>query len=480
MELARLLLSSHAPARPKQRCLVAAGLCAVRHASFRPNPWQRRSKRPIQRHNPSNTPSSRGQPGKSSAGSQTSGQSDATSNSGGTNPQYNTLLAPVHIPEDPDGLLKQTHPASQILANSGLVVQRQLEMMNVLLGFEQANRYVILDAHGNHVGYMAEEEKGMGSMLSRQWLHTHRPFVTHVFDRNQNEVLRFHRPFSWVNSTIFVFDPHNNTAGSHAPLVDLQHNVPGSQAGSVKVSPLEHSQMHVIGAAQQRWAPLRRKYNLFLSHPNTTARHIPAGIQQPAVPPEKSLHQFAHVDEPFLSWDFSVRSAESQLLGSVNRNFAGFAREIFTDTGVYALRMDSASMVEDIQSKGTGPLKSTPAPSMTLDQRAVLLATAVTIDFDYFSRGGPGIVPIPLFGLGEGGAGASAGTAAGGAGAMEGAAAGAVGAGSIAGYEAMRRGSLAPQDPAQEPQDMEGQQAQHDLWGDGGDGGDDSDMDDFF
>ncbi|KDB24961.1 hypothetical protein H109_03171 [Trichophyton interdigitale MR816] len=524
MELARLLLSSHAPARPKQRCLVAAGLCAVRHASFRPNPWQRRSKRPIQRHNPSNTPSSRGQPGKSSAGSQTSGQSDATSNSSGTNPQYNTLLAPVHIPEDPDGLLKQTHPASQILANSGLVVQRQLEMMNVLLGFEQANRYVILDAHGNHVGYMAEEEKGMGSMLSRQWLHTHRPFVTHVFDRNQNEVLRFHRPFSWINSTIFVFDPHNNTAGSHAPLVDLQHNVPGSQAGSVKVSPLEHSQMRVIGAAQQRWAPLRRKYNLFLSHPNTPARHIPAGIQQPAVPPEKSLHQFAHVDEPFLSWDFSVRSAESQLLGSVNRNFAGFAREIFTDTGVYALRMDSASMAEDIQSKGTGPLKSTPAPSMTLDQRAVLLATAVTIDFDYFSRhsSGPGIVPIPLFGLGEGGAGAAAGTAAGGAGAMEGAAAGAVGAGSIAGYEAMRRGSSAPQDPAQEPQDMEGQQAQHhgdieqgagedvwgevgqypweqrdespfptkeqdawpssgsDLWGDGGDGGDDSDMDDFF
>ena len=290
------------------------------------------------------------------------------------------------------------------------------------------------------------------------------------------------------------------------------------------MSPLEHSQMRVIGAAQQRWALLRRKYNLFLSHPNTPARRISAGIQQPAVPPEKSLHQFAHVDEPFLSWDFSVRSAESQLLGSVNRNFAGFAREIFTDTGVYALRMDSASMAEETQSKGTEPLKSAPAPSMTLDQRAVLLATAVTIDFDYFSRhsSGPGIVPIPLFGLGEGGTGAAAGTAAGGAGAMEGAAAGAVGAGSIAGYEAMRRGSSAHQDPAQEPQDMEGQQAQHhgsteqgagedvwgevdqypweqrdespfptkeqdawpsggsDLWSDGSDGGDDSDLDDFF
>ncbi|KAF3479774.1 phospholipid scramblase family protein [Arthroderma uncinatum] len=396
----------------------------------------------------------------SKGGFKAEGQDDISSTIRGTDPRNNSLLAPVHIPEDPDGLLKENHPASQILVNSGLVVQRQLEMMNVLLGFEQANRYVILDAQGNHIGYMAEEEKGMGSMLSRQWLHTHRPFVTHVFDKNQNEVLRFHRPFSWINSTIFVFDPHNNTAGSHAPLIDLQQNTSGLQEGSVKVSPLVHSQMRVIGAAQQRWAPLRRKYNLFLSHPHASVTPSHIEPQQPAVPPEKSLRQFAHVDEPFLSWDFSVRSAESHLLGSVNRNFAGFAREIFTDTGVYALRMDSAGMAEDMQSTGTSTLQSTPAPSMTLDQRAVMLATAVTIDFDYFSRhsGGPGIMPIPLFGLGGGGTGAAA--AGGGAGAMEGAAAGAVGAGTLAGYEAMHRGSSTAHEPAQQTQHVEGQQEQ--------------------
>lgn len=53
------------------------------------------------------------------------------------NPHYdplqNTLLSPVHIPEDPNGVLKETHPATSILANSGLVVQRELEMMNVLM-----------------------------------------------------------------------------------------------------------------------------------------------------------------------------------------------------------------------------------------------------------------------------------------------------------------------------------------------------------
>ena len=57
-------------------------------------------------------------------------------------------------------------------------------------GFEQANKYVILDASGNHVGYMAEQEKGMGNMMARQWFGTHRAFVTHVFDRHENEVLR--------------------------------------------------------------------------------------------------------------------------------------------------------------------------------------------------------------------------------------------------------------------------------------------------
>jgi hypothetical protein len=57
-------------------------------------------------------------------------------------------------------------------------------------GFEQANRYVIMDANGNHVGYMAEQESGFGSMMARQWFRTHRSFTTHVFDRDENEILR--------------------------------------------------------------------------------------------------------------------------------------------------------------------------------------------------------------------------------------------------------------------------------------------------
>lgn len=48
-------------------------------------------------------------------------------------PSQNTLLAPVYLPEDPNGVLKETHPATKLLANSALVVQRQLELMNVMM-----------------------------------------------------------------------------------------------------------------------------------------------------------------------------------------------------------------------------------------------------------------------------------------------------------------------------------------------------------
>jgi hypothetical protein len=48
-------------------------------------------------------------------------------------PEDNNLLSPVHIPEDPNGVLNERHPAFPLLANSAIVVTRQLELMNVLL-----------------------------------------------------------------------------------------------------------------------------------------------------------------------------------------------------------------------------------------------------------------------------------------------------------------------------------------------------------
>ncbi|MCJ1382864.1 hypothetical protein MMC17_005977 [Xylographa soralifera] len=408
-----------------------------------------------------------------------------------TKPEDNNLLSPVHIPEDPDGILNEKHPATKILANSSIVVQRQIEMMNIMLGFEQANRYTIMDPQGNHLGYMAEQEFGMGNMMARQSFRTHRSFTTHVFDREMKEVLRFHRPFSWISSRIRVYDPLEVASSSRSTSTAVEKITPGSLSTDIsdlpsQISNLSLSEMRIIGEAHQQWAPLARKYNLFLHRPSdwedtsASAPQLASGkmplspstqLQTSSTIPESSergYSQFAYVHEPFLSWDFSLKSSSDQLIGSVNRNFAGFGREIFTDTGVYALRMDSVGLAEEprhlISKTGERSLTAygESKSGMSLDQRAVMLATAVSIDFDYFSRqrsGFGGFMPLwfPWGGeaagagaageaggvaVGEAGAGAVGGVARGGvAGVGEGATGAAAGMGTMAGYEAMQRGA---------------------------------------
>jgi len=460
------------------------------------------------------------------------------------------LVSEVHIPDDPHSVLPRQHPALTLLGNSSLVIQRQLEMMNVMLGFEQANRYIIMDGQGQTIGYIAERDHGIGSAVARQMFRTHRSFTTHIFDKEEREVLRIHRPFAYINSRIRIYDPvpEGGYEGMESS-TDLQgvgaSSVVNPGGAGAQVSPLKLEDMRIIGEAQQQWALLRRKYNLFSYRPleptaeEASTPRIESGnkatsdtmaLAEAKVPNqaiEAGMAQFAHVDEPFLSWDFNLRSESGSTVGSVNRNFGGFAREIFTDTGVYALRMDSAaqsSVLESAEGKEVAQYERD-VTAMTLDQRAVMLATAVSIDFDYFSRhsGAPGMggfMPIwwPFGGgaAAEGGAaGAGAGAAGGAAeagtavGAVEGAgaAAGAAGrgvagatagesgiaaAGTMAGYEAMQRGAYGSQpgagegNPANEPVfDPDNQspqstqppeQQQESLWGDendpwGGGGG---------
>ncbi|KAG4301179.1 hypothetical protein PCANB_002478 [Pneumocystis canis] len=275
----------------------------------------------------------------------------------------------VYLKEDSKSVLRYTPMLLYIFGNPALIIERKMEMMNVFFGFEQANKYIMMDSSGKHVGYIAEiGDQSFTKMLARQVFRTHRAFKAHILDREGNQVLLIERPFSWVNSTIRIIDPVNNT------------------------NP-------VIGEVQQQWHPWRRKYNLFLKRDNV-------------------FSQFAFIDEPIFSWDFSLINQEGQLIGSVNRNFMGLFREMFTDTGNYVLRMDAVSSEKDqIEAPYSKQLtnvneKTTVIPSLnrglTLDERAVILATAISIDFDYFSKlskSGTGISSFfpflfPIFGGG--------------------------------------------------------------------------------
>lgn len=52
-----------------------------------------------------------------------------------------------------------------------------------------------------------------------------------------------------------------------------------------------------------------------------------------------TFRQFAKVDSGFLAWDFWLKDKDDRLLASINRNFRGIGRELFTDTGMSILSL---------------------------------------------------------------------------------------------------------------------------------------------
>lgn len=225
-------------------------------------------------------------------------------------------------------------PALQdMLSEPMLVVERQLEIMNVFLGYEQANRYTIYNPQGGVLGYMEEADMSFSRAIARQFTRLHRPFTVHVYDTTGNHAMTIRRPFSWINSHIYAVLPGRDYTDNSA----------------------------VIGESKQEWHLWRRRYNLYLNNVDNN-----------------EMDQFGRVDAPFLSFQFPVKNEQEQLVGAVDRNWVGLAREWFTDTGVYVVRMDDAQLQD---------LGVPVAPyQLNLEQRAVMLALMVSIDFDYFSR----------------------------------------------------------------------------------------------
>lgn len=232
-------------------------------------------------------------------------------------------------------LLVQPHSpiASTILNEPTIIIERQVEMMNVFLGFEQANKYAIMDVMGNRIGYMQERDFGFFKAITRQIYRLHRPFVVDIFDNFGNILMTIERPFSFINSHIKAVLPDENRT--------------------------------VVGESVQNWHLWRRRYELF----------------QRAYENPSSFSQFGDIDAPFLSFEFPVTDEEGRIIASCDRNWVGIGRELFTDTGVYIVRFDSQQSFQ-----GVYPEEFTSDKVLNYDQRAVVLANAVSIDFDYFSR----------------------------------------------------------------------------------------------
>lgn len=172
-------------------------------------------------------------------------------------------------------------------------------------------------------------------MITRNLLRTHRPFKATVFDKDQNIIFRIRRPMYLVSTSIFIESPEGET----------------------------------IGEVHMNWHLWRRRYNLYI---------------------DKS--QFASVDSGFLALDFNMQGVDDKRIASVNKDFTGFAREIFTDARQYVLRLDPSYGLEHDQNLIMHAATVMPSTGEESDvklnhqERAVILATAIAIDFGKYKH----------------------------------------------------------------------------------------------
>ncbi|KAH0978643.1 hypothetical protein GBA52_005820 [Prunus armeniaca] len=241
------------------------------------------------------------------------------------------------------GFLKPESPEEvqvmPLLARSNLLITRDIEWANLVLGFEQENRYGIVDVcyPESPVGLIREQSH----VITRQLLRLRRPFVAYITDATGNELFRVRRPFWWITSSIYA-------------------EINGKE----------------VGVVHRRWHLWKRVYDLYLGD-----------------------KQFAVVENPgFWNWTFTLKDIDGEVLAQIDRDWRGFGFEIFTDAGQYVIRFGSsdpssktraASLIEELEVRRP----------LTLLERAVTVALAISLDNDYFSRhGGWG---LPFVEVGE-------------------------------------------------------------------------------
>ncbi|XP_072989050.1 phospholipid scramblase family protein C343.06c isoform X1 [Typha latifolia] len=225
-----------------------------------------------------------------------------------------------------------------LLSRANLVIARDIEWANIMFSFEQESRYVILDAcfPQSAVGFIREKS----SVIFRQLLRSRRPFVADVTDAMGNEIFRVRRPIWLINSTIYA-------------------EVDGKE----------------VGVVHRRWHLWRRIYDLYLGN-----------------------KQFAVVENPgFWNWTFTLKDEHENVLAQIDRNWRGIGLELFTDAGQYVIRFGEVG--SSVRSGLASPVEELKvARPLTLSERAVALALAISLDTDYFSRRGGWGLPILIAG----------------------------------------------------------------------------------
>ena len=101
-----------------------------------------------------------------------------------------------------------------LLQEPTLVISRQIEYANLLLGYEQANKYSIRSTTDQQLALMCEQGEFLKTVLARQILRTRRPMEVDIVNNTGEMLMKIQRPLQWfLNSHLTVYDHHGVPLG---------------------------------------------------------------------------------------------------------------------------------------------------------------------------------------------------------------------------------------------------------------------------
>ncbi|KAJ0014532.1 hypothetical protein Pint_21842 [Pistacia integerrima] len=194
--------------------------------------------------------------------------------------------------------------------------------------------------------------------MSATLLHLRHPFAAYITDAMCNELSRVRRPFWWITSSIYA-------EINVRKLVWFTDN--GICEGGCMIYT---SGFAYVTCKCSHFCPLLLGFHAELFG----CLHV--------------NKQFAVVEHlGFWNWAFTLKDINGEVLSEIDRDRRGFSFEIFTDSGQYVIRFGNA----DSRSK-SGPARVIQelevARPLTLLDRAVNVALAISLDNDYFFRHG--------------------------------------------------------------------------------------------
>lgn len=165
-----------------------------------------------------------------------------------------------------------------------IFVRQRREWVEILSGWESRNQYALLDAEGGALGTLAEGGGGLGALLRRTLLRSHRPLEVLVADAGGAPVLRLTRPFFLLFSDLRV----------------------------------EEASGRLVGRVRRRFGLLRRRYDL----------------------EDDTERTFATVQGPrWRPWTFRIHAGDAGPVARVTKRWGGGLRELFTDADAFLVEL---------------------------------------------------------------------------------------------------------------------------------------------